>query len=185
MAKTMVIDGITVEVTDRDAQVVQKMLDKLQETADQLAKATKTHESSVALIATKDAEIATLQTKLKDAELTPQKLDAAVAERATVIAKAKAILGDKLVTDGRNSADICRQVVDSRLGNTSKNWNDDQIKVSFDTLSADIKGQGTNGLTKAFSATPQLVVDEASKAYDEYKTRIGNAWMQKPGMAAN
>lgn len=101
------------------------------------------------VIATKDAEIATLRQQLIDAQLTPQKLDMVVKERAEIIDKARKLMGDKVVVDGRTTADIMRQAVDSRLGSVAKDWKDDAIRVSFDTLS--VEAQRPDALADALS----------------------------------
>jgi hypothetical protein len=152
--KTIVIDGITVEVGDGPhADVIQRHIKSLGDanvklTSD-ISALTATHDASIKL---KDGEIAklttglteattkvaTLETQVKDAVLTPAKLDALVADRQVIAQKAKAVIGDKLVIDGKTDGEIRRQVVDAKLADAAKGWTDDQVKISFDTLTAGI-----------------------------------------------
>jgi hypothetical protein len=144
--KTMIVDGITCEMSDTAIEVVRRTLDKL--TTDAAAAAKKFGESeadyqkriassdaAVAKLtteaATKDAEIVTLKKAVEDSKITPQKLDEMVKDRAVVGEKAKALF-DKVVVDGKSVDDIMKQVVDAKLGDAAKGWNADQIKVSFD-----------------------------------------------------
>ncbi len=199
MSKTIVVDGVGLEMTDTTAQVVQRAIEKYDQSAEEMKKkmascseeadaSKKKNDEAVALIATKDAEIATLKTQLKDAELTPAKLDAAVTERAIIIDKAKTILGDKLVVKDQSVHDIRKQVVDARLGDTAKAWTEDQVRVSFDTLAVDVKAKSVQGVTDiahAFSAPSQQAQDNARSAYDEMCKDLGNAWQKKSGAAVN
>jgi polyhydroxyalkanoate synthesis regulator phasin len=89
-----------------------------------------------------NAKVATLEKQIKDGEMTPQKLDALVVERANVIAGAKKVLGDKLVIDGKTNADIRRQVVDATMKDAAKGWSDDAVTASFNTIVASVKDGG-------------------------------------------
>jgi hypothetical protein len=88
---------------------------------------------------TKDGEIAALNQKLKDAELTPAKLDAAVVARAKVIGDAKKVAGDKMTFDGKTDAQIRREAVEARLGDVAKTLSDDAINGAFLSYAADAK----------------------------------------------
>ena len=151
--KMVAIDGIQVEMSDTAAQVVQRTMAQMQDTinkmkADADAKKKKDDEDeandckmkadTAAKIAAQDATIATLQKQLADAKLTPQQLDAMVTERVATIGKARAAAGGTLATDGKSIEDIRRAVVDSKLGPAAKGWDDNQIRASFDTLTAGI-----------------------------------------------
>lgn len=167
---TVDVDGISVEMSDIAASVVRKRIatlqseidglkdklkgvDKEKETAkDSLTKATDDHKK---VIETKDAEITTLKSQLEDAKksMSPAALDQLVKDRAETIGKAKAILGDKLVVDGKDEADIRKQVVTAKLGDAAKDWGADAIKASFQTLTADVKADtAVNDGRAAFSA---------------------------------
>jgi hypothetical protein len=101
--------------------------------------------------ATKDAEIVTLKKQLADAKLTPQALDALVKDRHAVVDKARKVLGDKLVVDGKTIEDMRKQVVDAKLGAAAQGWTDEQIKASFDTLVAGSGGSTVNDAVRVFA----------------------------------
>lgn len=194
--KNVTIDGIEVQMTDTAAQVVMKAIstlnDKLavmQKTFDAFKKKaedeeeeeeTETKKKDDALKA-KDAEIATLKSQLKDAELTPEKLDAMVADRQSVIDKALKILAkDKPQIKGKTIADVRRQVVNSKLGDVAKDWDDNMIAASFNTLTAGIKSDPVDHARSAFGHTQPLVgqdsVDPKNKAYADYDKSLQDAW---------
>jgi uncharacterized protein len=193
MTKQVTIDGVSVELTDTTAQIVQRALAKYNDDFEEFKKKLSEKEKAAeeekkkssdaaVLIVTKDTQIKELQDKLKAAELTPEMMDAALMDRVNVIQKAKAILGDKLVTKDKLVRDIRRQVVDARLGDIAKAYSDEHVQIAFDTLSADVKataGQGTSGLQQAFSAPRMPTTDSAEQAYDEYCRDLSNAWQKK------
>lgn len=147
-----VVDGISVEMDDTAIQVVDKTIKGLRDTIESLkataASVTADHNK---IVADKDAQIAklttdftaattkvtTLETQLKDATVTPEKLETMVVDRQTLIAKAKVLL-PAVVTDGKTDGDIRKQVVDAKVGAATKDWSADQVKTSFDTLAASI-----------------------------------------------
>jgi hypothetical protein len=119
-----------------------------------------------------------------------------VKDRAVVIAKAKAVLGDKLVVDGKSLADIRRQVVSEKMGDLAKNYSDDLVTVSFDTLTqgVEIKNDETGstndaaariaaGFSAAGSAPGQVTRDARDKALEAHEKRLQDAW-KNPGGAA-
>jgi len=205
---TMVVDGIGVEMTDTAQAVVKRHITTLVETADGLKKqvgdlttqlttlqtqSTTDAATAKKTIDAKDAEIATLTKSLEDAKLTPAKLDALVKDRASVIAKAKAVLGDKLVSDGKTDSEIRRQVVDAHMGDTAKAWTDDQVTISFDSITKTVKASDTNANGESFSAGNAMHSDgfedmrkammqtqdaggERAKPYNEYNDKLTNAW---------
>jgi hypothetical protein len=181
---TIVVDSISLEMSDTAAAVVNRSIkdltDKLNSsvasvasiTADAakakteaeatIAKMTADHKVAVdALTAKVDA----LTKQVTDSTLTPAKLDQLVKDRAEVFGKAKAILGDKLVVDGKSIADVQRQVVSAQLGDVAKDYTDEQVKISFDTLTAKVKvdaaATGVTDTARAFSAP---VVNAADKS---------------------
>lgn len=135
--KTITFDGLPVEVTDAAEAVIRKL-------EGQLADANKAKgdlETQVATLttdkATLEAEKATLAKQVEDAKVTPAQLrDAAKVYQATAD-KAKA-LGVK-VTDAMDEAAIMKAVVNAKLGDAAKDWNDVQIAASFATMSTDSK----------------------------------------------
>jgi hypothetical protein len=195
--KTMIVDGITCEMSDTAIEVVRRTLDKL--TTDAAAAAKKFGESeadyqkriassdaAVAKLtteaATKDAEIVTLKKAVEDSKITPQKLDEMVKDRAVVGEKAKALF-DKVVVDGKSVDDIMKQVVDAKLGDAAKGWNADQIKVSFDTMAAGVtvdQQHAVDGVTRTARAfSVPLTGDALQKKeamYDKADKDLSQAW---------
>lgn len=157
--KTISVDGIEVQMTDTAASVVQRAISALTRQLDEfkLKQGQKEEEDKkgkdalvadhAKVIGEKDAKIATLEKQLKDAKegASPAALDALVKDRATVVQLGRALIGDKLVTDGKGADDIRRQCVETIMGTAAKDWKDEQIRSSFDTLSAGVRDQRTNG----------------------------------------
>ena len=89
-------------------------------------------------IQTKDGEIAALNAKLKDAEVTPERLQALADARADVIGKAK-LLAPNLTADGKTDADIRKEAVIAKLGDSAKDMADAAIEGAFVALTKDAK----------------------------------------------
>lgn len=179
--KQVVVDGITVELSDMAAQVVSKFL------ADHEALKTAKTTADAALataqtaVQTKDGEIAALKQQLKDAELTPAKLDAAVAARAAVIGDARKIAGDKLVVDGKTDAEIRRAAVVAKLGDAvAKDMSDAAIEGAFRAL-VPSGGKAADPVRDAL-ADPQQQADandKRAKALADRDKRLADAWKPK------
>lgn len=186
--KSLVIDGITVSLNDTAAQVVQKLMDtsaaaikSAQTVADEWKKKAEEEEKkakdaaavTATTIANKDAEIATLTTKLKDAEVTPEKLEAMATDRAALLGKAKAILGDKLDPKA-TSADIRKAAVLAHVGDAAKGFDDNQMTAAFATIKVDgAAAPGITSLRDSFmqqsttDAATQKTIDDAIAARDK------------------
>lgn len=140
--KNMIVDGLLVEVTDAAEAAVNKL--------------TKDRDAAVAVVATKDGEIASLtkqvetltgekavlEQKVKDSALTPEALNAAVAERAKVVDAAKKIV-PTFDAGVKTDAEIKREVVKSRIGDTATSMSDDAISGAFSLLSVGDASGGT------------------------------------------
>lgn len=154
---TILIDGQSVEVADIAARTIMNKLAALEEELRTLRgklnseqeKSKKAEDAQSVdakaladvkvAIATKDAELATLRKLVEDGKVTPQKLDQMVRDRATVISKAKAVLGQQLTVDGKTDAEIRRQVVDAHLGADAKDYSDEQVSACFAIVTKDVK----------------------------------------------
>jgi hypothetical protein len=198
--KALTIDGISVEMTDTAQQVVERhiksLMDgaaviqkKLDEASAKFATDSAALQTQVATLTTDkanlEAKVATLETQVKDAALTPDKLDALVKDRAVVADKAKAILGDKAVVDGKTDLEIKKQVVEAKLGDACKGWNDAQFAASFDTLTADVKlATGVTDTARAFSAPAHGTQMQTNDAlYDKRDQKLSEAWKAPAGAA--
>lgn len=162
--KTLTIDGLKVpNVSDEaEAAIVKLQADKA--AAD--AKITELDAKTVADAATivaKDAEIADLKAKLKDAEITPSKLADAAKEYADVQAKAKAV-GVTVAADADTAA-IKKAVVDAKMGDAAKDYSADHIAIAFDALTKDAKVEDAGNTVQPIAA-PKIVADAAQQLAD-------------------
>lgn len=142
--RKMIVDGISFEVDDTGHEVLQRHIRDMEEKEKTDAERIKELEDELEELKTKakdaeeeketqDAKIATLESQVKDAELTPQKLDDAVKARAVLVDAARKLKPDVTV-DGKTDAEIRKEVVAAKLGDAAKDWKDEQITVSFQTL---------------------------------------------------
>lgn len=191
--RKIVVDGLHVELEDRDASIVERTIQKLNDSVADLSGKLKALQDAFGKkeeeleeekkkkkteVDAKDAKITTLEQAVKDAEVTPQKLDALVADRGDVIGKAKAILGDKLVIKDKSNSDIRRQVVDAKLGDKAKGWDDNKVSAAFDTMTADVKAADGVTVLAADLSRPGFrpFGDQNTAAYDSYDKKLQNRW---------
>jgi hypothetical protein len=198
------IDAVSANVINAHLKRMQGNIESLQgkldETEKGKAKDATDHATALTGLQTQlDAEkakVATLETQAKDAAMTPAKLDAMVADRAVIVTGAKKVLADKLVIDGKTNGEIRRQVVDHVMKDGAKDWSDDAVLASFNTIVASVKdtaapgpggalqrpGSAPAGSTSfadlrqcfRFDAAPQ--VTDTDKAYGDMATDLTNAW---------
>ncbi len=162
---TIIHDGISIEVTDEGARVIEKLKQSLSDAAARQAQAIAGKDKE---LGEKDAEIA----KLTDAHLAPTDIDQLVAERTDVVARACSI-ADHVEIAGKSNADIRRAAVTARLGDdkvTGKS--DDYVEALFDSLSTD-----ADPLRDAIKNHQAPV--SAGEAYRAYTLRLANAWKSK------
>jgi hypothetical protein len=143
------------------------------------------------------AKVATLEKQIKDGEMTPAKIDALVVDRSNVIEGAKKVLGDKLVIKDKSNGDIRRQVVDAKMGDAAKGWDDNSVTASFNTIVAGIKDTATSNNGGGGSHRPggsvnfdhvrdafrldqqQQQVSDGDKAYADMNKDLTEAWKNK------
>lgn len=133
MTKMVTIDGHSVEVSDSAAILIdglQKKNAELTLQAGGIAAKDQQIGELTAQVSTKDGEIAALNQRIKDAELTPEKLDAAVAERGKLIDAAKTVIPSFDAT-GKTDKDIRREVVKAKLGDAAVSMSDEAINGAF------------------------------------------------------
>jgi uncharacterized protein len=177
--KKIMVDGIEVELEERDAQLVERRLSTLEKEIGTL-KATGQTElaNATAVTQTKDAEIATLKQQLADATISADKLDALADARAAVKQRAKALF-DSVILDKKTDAEIRRQVVNAKLGDVAKDWNDDMVSASFNTLTITGDSGTSNGLNhvvQVIRGNENLGGDQVAVAYNTYSTDLSNRW---------
>ena len=198
--RTLMVDGVGVELEERDVQIIERAISKLTSeltaAKTDLATAKTTAQNDIATaktetanataaVSTKDAEIATLKQQLADSKFTPQKLDQMVSDRVKTVQRAQSILGDALVVDGKTDADIRRQVVAKKMGDTAKDWTDDMVTASFNTLTVAVGDSGNNGnlhqVVQVIRHIDNSGGDPVAKAYNEYDEALSNRWKTAGG----
>jgi hypothetical protein len=184
MPHTLIIDGLQVtEVSDQAKAAIEKLQGQVTAiTADKAASDTKVGELT-ATVSTKDGEIAALNQKLKDAEVSPAKLEQLAADRAALVASVKA-LDANIVTDGKSEAEIRKAVVAARLGDAAKDMDDAAISGAFKVLTSDVK---VDPVRNALSGGVVNVGDEKAayeKARDEARKNLSDAWRAPAAVAA-
>lgn len=123
-------------------------------------------------IQAKDGEIAALNQKVTDAEVTPAKLQQLADARAEVIGKAKALM-PSLVTDGKTDAEIRKEAVVAKLGDAAKDMADAAIEGAFVAFTKDAK---VDPIRDAFKGGIVTVGDAHSRMTDAWKSEDHNAW---------
>jgi uncharacterized protein len=136
--RTMIVDGLSVEVTDAAAMAIEKLQGQVKALTDAKAKMEAEYEKdkdeAEKEMAAKDAAIA----DLKKSQLSDADLDARVAARADLLAKAKAI-APTVKTDGLSDAAIRKAVVVAAVGDAAiAGKGEAYIDARFDIL-ADAK----------------------------------------------
>ena len=185
MAK-LTVDGIVIDMEDRDAQVIERRITQLEKDV-AAAKATAQNDvataktevaNATAVSQTKDAEIVTLKQQLADA-LSPQKRAQAARERHAVEQRAKSLFDAVVIDDTRDDADLRRQVVNARVGEVAKGWNDDMVTASFNTLH--VLGDSGNGgglrhVVNVLQHNNTGGTDPVAAAYAQYDKDLTERW---------
>lgn len=173
MPHVLIIDGLQVpNVSDEAKAAIEKLQGQVTAANDAKAKAETDLAKAVTDAAAKETKIADLLLQVEDAKVTPAMLREAGKTYQAVVDKATA-LGVK-VEDDMDEAAIMKAAVTAQVGDASKDWNDEQIAISFATLKADakadplrktiadgIKSNG-NGATAVADARKAWLADKAS-----------------------
>lgn len=131
-----------------------------------------------AALEAKEGEIAALTAQLRDAELTPARLDEAVAARGRLTAEARRIGGEALAVDGRGDAEIRRAAVAARIGDAaSREMSDAAVEGAFRVLAAPASPGASrpDPLRQALADRP-LSGDARSEALRRRDARLTGAW---------
>lgn len=177
--KKIVLDGLQVDLSDADA--VAAAFDKLQGQITDANEAKAKAETDLATVTTDkanlEAKVTTLEKQVADAKLTPAQLRDAAKSYSQTVDKAKAL--GVTVSDDADEATIRKAVVDAKMGDLAKDWNDDQIAASFASIAKDA-GSKVEGFT------PAAVNDAATTEVKALNDSIDNlnAWRtQRPAAA--
>lgn len=187
--RKVTVDGVSYDMTDQGAQLIERLQGTIRSLNDASAKVTSDHATALAAkdteLAKKDAEIAKLKTQVMDAAA----LDKLVAERSALVTRARAVFAD-LKPEGLSAEDIRRTAVGGALGaDTVKDKPQAYIDARFDILVEDaVKKAG--GADK-FAATLKegvTVVDSdetavVRKNYNDMVSEMTDAWKTIPGAA--
>ena len=190
----LTVDGISVQVADQGAQIVQRHISGLETKLAAAATQNATDKDTIAdlkkQVEAKDAEITTLKKSVDDAKLSPDKLQSLVADRALTERVATAILG----TEDRKALEtnaIKKAVVHKKLGDAAANWSDEQIAVSFATIATAVGDQTsapTNqpsgrdygaSLMGADTGGDDDIETRLAKAHDARDAWLGDAYLDK------
>lgn len=150
--KTMLIDGLTVDISNADT--AQATIATILAARDAATGKVAGLETQVATLTT---DKATLEQQLKDTKLTPQQLRDAAKGYAITAGKAKAL--GVAITDAMDEPTIMKAVVLAKMGDTAKDWNDAQLAASFAVLAKDAKAPDL--LRDAITASPAILADGA------------------------
>lgn len=184
--RTITVGGIPVELEDQAAHIVEKQLKELDtalatartELATIQTKATNDAAQLATTITqaqTKDAEIATLKQQLTDAKITPQKLQQMVQQRSAIVSRAASIIGDSVPLNDKTDEEIRRQVVNAKLGDVAKDWTDDMVTASFNTLTVQPTNNTMHQVVDVLrTGTP--IQDARVAAYNEYEKALSERW---------
>ena len=188
----LTLDGLTVNVADdQSAAIIDKhiatLTKKLRDSVADLEeynKKKKKNDDDVAdakkAVDAKDGEIAVLKQQLKDAQVTPERLDVMVKDRVSVIDAAKPLVGDKYVFDGKTLDAIRKDAVAVKLGDAVTTMPVDAITGAFMALTKDAKpANAAAQIGDAIAHRPHTVTyatDAREAAYDAMVKRTANAW---------
>ncbi|WP_300563022.1 DUF2213 domain-containing protein [Companilactobacillus sp.] len=177
--KTMLIDGLTVDVSNADTAIA--TINTILAARDGALKTVKDHEATIATLTTEkstlDAQVKTLEQQVKDAKPTPAQLRDA--GKALMLAAGKAKALGVAVTDAMDEPAIMKAVVSAKMGDTAKDWNDEQIAASFAVLAKDAKVEDADPLRRAISGTPVVLGDAATEYADsraKLRANLSTAW---------
>ena len=171
--RKVVIDGLTIDVTDQGAQAIEKLQKQLTDADKARSDLETQHQEAIAAkdkeIATKDGEIDKLKGEVMDAEA----LDKAVTERADLIGKAKAIADEDY--SGKSPADIRKAAVVAKLGDEAiKDKSDAYIEARFDVLCED--AANTDPVRSALNSQAHNDAKPNDNGYDGYVQSLTDAW---------
>lgn len=176
--KTIVFDGISIEVTDQAEQAITKLQKQLTDSTSAIAQAAAQHAGELKI---KDTEIGELKIKLADAEkqvLSPAQMADAIAARSALLETAKVFTKDADLTK-LSDAEIRRAAVSAKYGEEMvKDASEDMVAGMFKALAKDAAAhvdpvrQAMVG-DAARRPAPTVVQD---RAQSEYENRLKDAW---------
>lgn len=163
--KTITFDGLPLLVTDAAEAAIGKQAATIADRDATITALQADVAARDATLAAKDGEIDTLKASAPDQAA----IDRLVDEKAEVVARARAIVGDKLGdTAGKSAADIRRMAVTAKLGDAAaKDKSDDYVAARFDGLV-----ESGKGATAAAVADGKTVANDEDAAFGKYAARF-------------
>jgi hypothetical protein len=160
MPHVLIIDGLQVpNVSDEAKAAIEKLQGQVRVADEAKAKA----EGDVAKLTTDkstlEAKVTTLEQQVKDAKLTPQQLRDAAQAFAKTLDTAKKLAPAATLNDNMDEPAIKRAVVSAKLGDAAKDWSDEQVSVSFDTLAAQAADTSVDPVRNVLSGGVAVVGD--------------------------
>jgi hypothetical protein len=131
--KTILFDGLPVEVTDAAETVIGKLQGQIAALTARVSDAETKLGAAVADADAKAGQVAALEQQLADAS-DPVKLNAKVQARAALVSDAKRIAPQAAISDAASDAEIRRAAVAARLGDKAKDMSDAAIEGAFAAL---------------------------------------------------
>ena len=191
--KKMLLDGITIEVSETSEEIIRKfvkdqeeeMKKEIEKKDEEIAKVSeekeKTDEEKTGLEA-KIAELITAMEALKEMlsvkekEASPEAIDEKVKEKMEAVDTASKIFPDAQ-WKGKSAKDIRREVVNKKLGDKAKNWSDDQIFASFNTFNL----TDSSLVVDSFASNSSFggKISDSEQSYQEMVNNLQNAWRKK------
>jgi len=175
VTRTVVVDGLSIVTSEQGAQVIDKLQ---QQIADAETSRTELEDAHKAALDAKDAELAKKDGELDAAKkqvMTDEQLDAAVKERADLLAKAKTVHDDDYA--GKSPADIRKAAVAAVLGDEAiKDKSEAYVEARFDVLA-----EQADKVDPVFKAMSDAKASHGYRGSDDngqadYEARLTNAW---------
>jgi uncharacterized protein len=199
-ARVTTVDGISCEMSDTAAQVVQRALataataqQNLQTQLDASTQGRQAAEGRVTELTTQvgtlTGEVAALKKQLEDAKPTPTMLDGLVRARMDIVGRALSVLGNTFTCDGKTDIEIMRAVCAAKLGDgPAKAMSDPELAGAFKVLTTIQSDSGSGGsslssLAASFS-TPHNSMDARAKALADRNQKLQDAWRNPPAQGA-
>lgn len=148
--KTITVDGYPVTVDAATEAVLVRLQGQLADANTQLGAVRAELKTAQDAVTTKDGELAAMTAQLADAR-DPAKLAAAASVRASLIGKAKTLLGDAFTGDGQTDAQIRRAAVAVKLPDAAdaSKMADAAVEGAFAVLTAGVKTGDADPLAAA------------------------------------
>lgn len=207
MAHKILLDGHKLEVADEvTGTVIEKFADaatkRFTEAEAALKKATEDARAAEAAhataidalrkeVGTKDGQIAVLQQQVKDAEITPERLQALVTERAGVIDAAKPMLARDFAFDKKTVIEIQRAAVSAKMKDAGvADWSVDKVIGAFEMLKGSTARGGADHLARGIEDHGRRTANDynandrgaaVDAARDETMDWKANAWKGDAG----